>query len=85
MVLAGLLLTRVVYTKEQGEKQFVIVDAGMTDLIRPTLYQAYHPIVPLLPPTRPSWNESMLSVLSAKPGTGWPVTVICLLSLQAIW
>ena len=44
---AGALLTRVVYTKEQGAKQFVIVDAGMTDLIRPTLYQAYHPIVPV--------------------------------------
>lgn len=44
---SGLLLTRVTYTKAQGEKQFVIVDAGMTDLIRPTLYQAYHPIVPL--------------------------------------
>ena len=45
---AGALLTRVVYTKEQGAKQFVIVDAGMTDLIRPTLYQAYHPIVPVV-------------------------------------
>jgi diaminopimelate decarboxylase len=44
---AGALLTRVVYTKPQGEKRFVIVDAGMTDLIRPTLYQAYHPILPL--------------------------------------
>ena len=45
---AGALLTRVVYTKDQGAKQFVIVDAGMTDLIRPTLYQAYHPIVPVV-------------------------------------
>lgn len=44
---AGALLTRVVYTKEQGAKQFVIADAGMTDLIRPTLYQAYHPIAPV--------------------------------------
>lgn len=47
---AGILLTRVVYTKTQGDKQFVIVDAGMTDLIRPTLYQAYHPIVPSVEP-----------------------------------
>jgi len=45
---SGALLTRVVYTKEQGEKQFVITDAGMTDLIRPTLYQAYHPILPVV-------------------------------------
>ena len=36
----GLLLTQVIYTKEQGEKQFIIVDAGMNDLLRPTLYQA---------------------------------------------
>lgn len=42
---AGTLLTKVIYTKIQGTKQFVIVDAGMTDLIRPTLYQAYHPIL----------------------------------------
>lgn len=45
---AGALLTRVVYTKEQGTKRFVIADAGMTDLIRPTLYQAYHPILPVI-------------------------------------
>ncbi len=45
---AGALLTRVVYIKDQGEKHFVIADAGMTDLIRPTLYQAHHPIVPLV-------------------------------------
>ena len=44
---AGALLTRVVYTKAQGDKQFVIADAGMTDLIRPTLYQAHHPIAPV--------------------------------------
>ncbi len=44
---SGALLTRVVYTKEQGRKQFVIADAGMTDLIRPTLYQAHHPIFPV--------------------------------------
>lgn len=45
---AGALLTKVIYIKSQGEKQFVIVDAGMTDLIRPTLYQAYHPILPVI-------------------------------------
>jgi diaminopimelate decarboxylase len=45
---AGALLIRVVYTKDQGAKHFVIADAGMTDLIRPTLYQAYHPIIPVM-------------------------------------
>jgi diaminopimelate decarboxylase len=44
---AGALLTQVVYTKQQGEKQFVITDAGMSDLIRPTLYKAYHAIWPV--------------------------------------
>jgi diaminopimelate decarboxylase len=46
---AGALITQVLYTKQQGEHQFVITDAGMTDLIRPALYQAHHPIVPLQP------------------------------------
>ena len=36
---AGLLLTQVVYTKQQGTKQFAIVDAAMNDLLRPTLYE----------------------------------------------
>jgi diaminopimelate decarboxylase len=44
---AGLLLTRVLYRKSNGEKQFVIVDAGMNDLIRPALYHSHHQIVPL--------------------------------------
>lgn len=43
---AGLLVTRVLYPKENGTKKFVIVDAAMTDLIRPALYQAHHQIVP---------------------------------------
>jgi diaminopimelate decarboxylase len=43
---AGVLLTRVLYLKENGEKRFVIVDAAMNDLLRPSLYQAYHQIVP---------------------------------------
>ena len=44
---AGVLLTRVIYVKPAARKTFVIVDAGMNDLIRPTLYGAYHAIVPL--------------------------------------
>jgi diaminopimelate decarboxylase len=43
---AGILLTRVLYLKKGGEKQFVIVDAGMNDLIRPPLYDAFHFIWP---------------------------------------
>jgi diaminopimelate decarboxylase len=41
---AGVLLTRVLYTKESEAKHFVIVDAAMNDLIRPSLYGAYHEI-----------------------------------------
>jgi len=44
---AGVLITRVISTKENSIKKFVIVDGGMNDLIRPSLYQAYHQIVPL--------------------------------------
>jgi diaminopimelate decarboxylase len=43
---AGALLTRVIYNKTNGSKKFLVVDAAMNDLIRPSLYQAYHEIVP---------------------------------------
>jgi diaminopimelate decarboxylase len=47
---AGILVTRAVYRKDSGEKKFLIVDAGMNDLIRPSLYEAYHEIKPVLEP-----------------------------------
>jgi len=47
---AGVLLTRVRYIKQAEQKKFVIVDAGMNDLIRPALYQSYHEIVPVQEP-----------------------------------
>ncbi|MGB7189407.1 MAG: diaminopimelate decarboxylase [Acidobacteriaceae bacterium] len=46
---AGALLARVLYVKKNGGKHFVIVDAAMNDLIRPSLYQAHHEIVPVTP------------------------------------
>ena len=46
---AGILLTRVLYRKTGGSREFVIVDAAMNDLIRPTLYDAYHFIWPARP------------------------------------
>jgi diaminopimelate decarboxylase len=49
---AGVLLTRVRYIKQSGGKKFVIVDAGMNDLIRPALYQSYHEIVPVIEPNK---------------------------------
>lgn len=42
---SGILLTRVLYVKENFSKRFLVVDAGMNDLIRPSLYDAYHEIV----------------------------------------
>ncbi len=48
---AGVLLCRVTLTKHNGRKTFVVVDAGMNDLIRPALYQAHHEILPVLRPS----------------------------------
>jgi len=45
---AGILLTRVLYTKKSASKDFVIVDAGMNDLVRPSLYGSYHQILPVV-------------------------------------
>jgi len=48
---AGILVTRVIYLKRGEAKTFVIVDAGMNDLIRPTLYEAHHDIRPVREPS----------------------------------
>ena len=45
---AGILVTEVIYVKDGGDKTFVIVDAAMNDLIRPTLYDAHHEIRPVV-------------------------------------
>ena len=50
---AGVLLTKVLYRKHSGGKEYVIVDAGMTDFVRPSHYNAYHEIVPLKDGGRP--------------------------------
>jgi diaminopimelate decarboxylase len=44
---AGVLLARVLYRKKGGDKEFVVIDAAMNDLIRPALYDAHHEILPL--------------------------------------
>lgn len=44
---AGILLTEVLYRKERKEKDFLVVDAAMNDLIRPALYESYHTIIPV--------------------------------------
>jgi diaminopimelate decarboxylase len=47
---AGILVSRVVYVKKNGEKTFIIADAAMNDLIRPTLYDAWHNILTVVEP-----------------------------------
>jgi len=54
---AGVLLTRSQYVKKTATKKFVIVDAGMNDLIRPALYQSFHEIVPVA--ERPGASEKV--------------------------
>jgi diaminopimelate decarboxylase len=49
---AGILVSKVLYTKENEEKRFVIVDAGMNDLVRPSYYGSYHQILPVREETR---------------------------------
>ena len=44
---AGILLTRVIYVKESGDKRFIICDAAMNDLLRPSLYDAHHEVWPV--------------------------------------
>ena len=47
---AGILVARVIYVKHGDAKNFVIIDAAMNDLIRPTLYEAHHDILPVQQP-----------------------------------
>ena len=49
---AGVLVTKVLYKKKNGEKRFVIVDAAMNDFLRPSLYRAFHRIEPVQPRTK---------------------------------
>ena len=49
---AGILVTRVIYVKPGAAKNFVIIDAAMNDLIRPTLYEAHHDILPVREPAK---------------------------------
>ena len=55
---AGILLTSVIYKKENDGKRFLVVDAAMNDLIRPALYSAYHDIVPVIRPSESTTTGS---------------------------
>ena len=73
---AGVLLTRVLYRKRNGNKEFVIVDAAMNDLLRPALYQSHHEILAVQNDRgRPSWP--MWWGRSASPAISWRATARC--------
>jgi diaminopimelate decarboxylase len=57
---SGALLTRVLYIKQNGGKRFAVVDAAMNDLIRPSLYQAHHRIVPATLHERGAWKYDVV-------------------------
>lgn len=66
---AGILVTRVVYVKQGEGKTFVIVDAAMNDLIRPTLYDAYHDVKPVAEP-RPDQSHMVADIVGPVCETG---------------
>jgi len=57
---AGILVTRVLYAKESEAKHFIIVDAGMNDLARPSLYGSYHALWPVKEGVRPEVKASLV-------------------------
>jgi diaminopimelate decarboxylase len=54
---AGILVTKILYVKKTAVKNFLVVDAGMNDLIRPTLYEAWHPIEPVVRPNKVKFDS----------------------------
>jgi diaminopimelate decarboxylase len=70
---AGGLLSRVLYVKKNGTKTFVITDAGMNDLIRPSLYQAHHEILPIKQPNAASQASKANGKVVAKVDVVGPV------------
>ena len=89
---AGVLLTRVVYTKTNRGKRFVIVDGAMNDLLRPSLYGAIHPITKLTRDTAErNAKRQRADVVGPVCETGdcflhdWPVGEVQTGNLLAIW
>ena len=73
---AGILVTKVLYRKPGKGKEFVIADAGMNDLLRPSLYKAFHAVQAVQQrgpqASRPTWWGP-----SASPAIFWPANVTC--------
>jgi diaminopimelate decarboxylase len=65
---AGALLTRVTYKKSNGPKKFIVVDAAMNDLLRPSLYKAHHEITPVS--AKPKVSDEVVDVVGPVCETG---------------
>jgi diaminopimelate decarboxylase len=87
---AGVLLTRVLYVKENRGKSFVVVDAAMNDLMRPALYGAIHPITRVVR-TNDSGKTKRVDVVGPVCETGdrflrdWPLGEVKAGDVLAIW
>lgn len=88
---AGVLLSRVLYTKKSRGKTFVVVDAGMNDLIRPVLYGAAHPITKAVREAGPNEQKHLVDVVGPVCETGdflardWPLEPVEAGDLLVIW
>jgi diaminopimelate decarboxylase len=88
---AGVLLTRILYVKENHRKTFVVVDAAMNDLIRPVLYGATHPITPAVRPAGAAAKKSRVDVVGPVCESGdflardWPLERVNSGDLLVVW
>jgi diaminopimelate decarboxylase len=73
---AGILVTKVLYTKATDAKHFIIVDAGMNDLARPSLYGSYHGVWAVVAGAPPQVKASIVGPI-CEPGIFWPKTASC--------
>jgi len=67
---AGILLTSVIYRKQNDGKRFLVVDAAMNDLIRPALYGAYHEIIPVTRSVNPAAKSEVTDIVGPVCETG---------------
>jgi len=67
---AGILLTSVIYRKQNDGKRFLVVDAAMNDLIRPALYGAYHEIIPVIQSVNPAAKSEVTDIVGPVCETG---------------
>jgi len=88
---AGILLSRVIYTKRNSRKSFVVIDAAMNDLIRPVLYDAPHPVTRVSGKKAQSRARERMDVVGPVCETGdcflqgWPLGKVTPGNVVALW